>query len=118
MGKLTMWCLNRSDTNRAVQALKMTRGWKFWTEEEEKLYYPCIENKGSDQLRSYCEADQRLCFRIGKKNGFLMTRLKSVLQSNPVSLSVLQFNIIVNVHVSGVVSKLFYDGIYRGYLLF
>ena len=21
------------------------------------------ENKGADQLRSYCEADQRLCFR-------------------------------------------------------
>ena len=25
------------------------------------------ENKGADQLRSYCEADLRLCFRIGKK---------------------------------------------------
>ena len=23
------------------------------------------ENKGTDQLRSYCEADLRLCFRIG-----------------------------------------------------
>ena len=28
--------------------------------------YPCSENKGADQLRSYCEADLRLCFRIGK----------------------------------------------------
>ena len=28
----------------------------------EKLYYPCSENKGADQLRSYCEADLRLCF--------------------------------------------------------
>ena len=36
------------------------------TEVEEKLYYPCSENKGADQLRSYCEADLRLCFRIDK----------------------------------------------------
>ena len=28
------------------------------------LYYPFSENKGADQLRSYCEADLRLCFRI------------------------------------------------------
>ena len=28
------------------------------------LYYPCSENKGADQLRSYCDADLRLCFRI------------------------------------------------------
>ena len=30
------------------------------------MHYPCSENKGadhSDQLRSYCEADLRLCFR-------------------------------------------------------
>ena len=25
-----------------------------------------MKNKGADQLRSYCEADLRLCFRIGK----------------------------------------------------
>ena len=30
------------------------------------MYYPCSENKGADQLRSYREADLRLCFRIGK----------------------------------------------------
>ena len=28
------------------------------------MYYPCSENKGADQLRSYCEADLCLCFRI------------------------------------------------------
>ena len=28
--------------------------------------YPCSENKGADQLRGYCEADLRLCFRICK----------------------------------------------------
>ena len=30
MRKPTLWFLNRSDTNRAVQAQKMARGWKFW----------------------------------------------------------------------------------------
>ena len=30
MGKPTMWFPNRSDTNRAVQAQKMARDWKFW----------------------------------------------------------------------------------------
>ena len=29
------------------------------------MYYPCSEIEGSDQLRSYCEADLRLYFRIG-----------------------------------------------------
>ena len=28
------------------------------------MFYPCSENKGADQLRDYCEADLRLCFRI------------------------------------------------------
>ena len=28
------------------------------------MYYPSSENKGDDQLRRYCEADLRLCFRI------------------------------------------------------
>ena len=27
--KLTMWFLNRSNTNQALQSQKMTRGWKF-----------------------------------------------------------------------------------------
>ena len=27
------------------------------------MYYPCSENKDADQLRGYCEADLRLCFR-------------------------------------------------------
>ena len=35
----------------------------------------CSENKKADQLRSYCAADLRLCFRICKKTGFLMTWL-------------------------------------------
>ena len=56
----------RSDTNRPVQSQKIARTWKFWIKKAEKMYYPCSENKGADQLRSYCEADLRLCFRIGK----------------------------------------------------
>ena len=34
------------------------------------MHYPCSENKGADQLRSYCEADLRLCFRTGKNPVF------------------------------------------------
>ena len=33
---------------------------------EDKLYYPSSENKGADQLRSYCEADLRLCLSLGR----------------------------------------------------
>ena len=32
----------------------------------EGLYYPYSENKGPDQLRSYCAADLPLCFPICK----------------------------------------------------
>ena len=41
----------------------MTGGLKFRIKVEEGLYYPCSENEGADQLRSYCAADLRLCFR-------------------------------------------------------
>ena len=44
----------------------MVRGLKFRIHEAEGLYYLCSENKGADQLRSYCAADLRLCFRICK----------------------------------------------------
>ena len=36
----------------------------------EGLYYLYSENKGADQLRGYCEADLRHCFRICKKPVF------------------------------------------------
>ena len=58
-----MWFIYKSDTNQAVQAQKMARGWKFQIKIEVEMYNPCRENKGSDQLCSYCEADLRLCFR-------------------------------------------------------
>ena len=44
----------------------MARSLKFRIKKEEELYYPCSEKKCADQLRSYCTADLRLCFRIGK----------------------------------------------------
>ena len=34
------------------------------------IYYLCSENKDSDQLRGYREADLHLCFRICKKPVF------------------------------------------------
>ena len=30
------------------------------------MYYARSENKGADQLRSYCQANLRLCFHLGK----------------------------------------------------
>ena len=56
----------RSNINQAVQVQKMARSLKFWIYVEEKLYYLSSENKGADQLCSYCTADLRLSFRIGK----------------------------------------------------
>ena len=42
------------------------RGMKFRIWEVERLYYPCSEKKGADQLRGYRDADLHLCFRIAK----------------------------------------------------
>ena len=42
------------DTNQAVQAQKIVRSLKFWILDEEGFYYQCSENKGADQLCSYC----------------------------------------------------------------
>ena len=64
MRKPTVWVQTRSDTNRAVQAQKMVGGFKFCILVEEGLFYPCSENKVTDQLRGYREADLRLCFLL------------------------------------------------------
>ena len=56
-----------SDINQAVHPQKMARDLKFRIQIVERLYYPYSENKGPDQLRSYCAADLILCFRICKK---------------------------------------------------
>ena len=50
MRKPTNLVLTRSDTNRAVQSQKMVRGWKFWFQKEEELYYLYNKNKGPDQI--------------------------------------------------------------------
>ena len=73
--KPTFWFPTWSDTNQAVQLQKVARGLKFRIKIVEGLYYLCSENKGADELRGYREADLRLCFRICKNVGFLMTRL-------------------------------------------
>ena len=40
------------------------------------MYYLCSENKGADQLCSYCTADMHLCFHLQMHTvGFLMQRL-------------------------------------------
>ena len=44
----------RFDINRHLQSQKMARSLKFRIYEEEELYYPSGENKGADQLCSYC----------------------------------------------------------------
>ena len=58
----------RSDTNWAVQPQNVARGLKFRILEVDGLYYLYSENKGADQLRIYCAADLRLCFRICKNH--------------------------------------------------
>ena len=60
----------RSDTNRPVQSQKNVRILKFLVEVEEELFYPRSENKGADQLCSYCTADLCLCYRIDKNQVF------------------------------------------------
>ena len=60
----------RSDTNRAVQPQGTGRDLKYQMYVVEGLYYLSHENKGADQLHSYCEGDLRLCFRLFKKQVF------------------------------------------------
>ena len=64
MRKPAFWFPTWSDTNQAVQSQKMARGLKFRIKKEEGLYNLFRKNKGADQVRSYHEADLRLCFRI------------------------------------------------------
>ena len=70
--KPTMWFPNGSVTNRDAQAQINGKRLEILdlASPVEGLCYPCSENKGADQLRSYCEADLRLCFRICKMLGF------------------------------------------------
>ena len=49
--KPTMLSPNTSDTNRTVQAQEMARDGNVWIR---GIVLPCSDNKGDDQLRSYC----------------------------------------------------------------
>ena len=60
----------RSDLNRSVHSQKKSRILKFCLLVEKEFYYLCSENKGADQLHSFCEAVLCLCFRIGKNPVF------------------------------------------------
>ena len=82
MRKPTMWFPNRFDTNRAVQAQKMARDWKFWIEKVDQFYYPCSKNKVN------CEAVLLLCFRVMQIVCFLMWCVRFGFSQN--FLSVLQ----------------------------
>ena len=73
MRKPTFWFLTWSDINQAVQLQRMARGLKIRILKEEGFYYLCSENEGADQPCGYREADLRLCLRICKHAGFLMT---------------------------------------------
>ena len=64
MRKQTILFRTWSDTNQAVQLQKKTRGLNFRIQKVEGLYYLCSENKDTDQLKGYREADLCLYFRI------------------------------------------------------
>ena len=74
MRKPIIWVPTRSDTNRPAQSQKKARSLKLRIKVEEELYYPCSENKGADQLCSYCTADLSL-FSHMQTVGFPMQRL-------------------------------------------
>ena len=61
---MSLVLLIKSYSYRAVQAQRMARSLEFRFQKDEGLYFPSSENKGADQLCSYCTADLRLCFRI------------------------------------------------------
>ena len=60
----------KSDTNQAVQPLKMPIGLEFQVKEEEGLYYLCSENIGADLLHGNHTAYLRLRFFLCKKQVF------------------------------------------------
>ena len=70
MRKLVFGVSDPAYTDRAVYSQNMARGSKFRNYEVERSYCLCSENKGADQLRSYCTADLWLCFCICKKQVF------------------------------------------------
>ena len=51
----------------------------------------CSENKGADQLRSYCEADLHLCFRkklVSHKTAYLLLQM-----DHPMDFALMQWHV-------------------------
>ena len=66
--------------NGDVPAMKIDRTFRDECNLSQCMGKPtvCIgENKGADQLRSNCEADQRLCFRYTDSTIFLLLKSES-----------------------------------------
>ena len=74
---------SQSSGFRPVQLQNMARSLKFRIYEEE-LYCLCSENKGADQLCSYCI----FFFLHWQKSGFLMTWLISHTSDNANQLTI------------------------------
>ena len=73
--KQALGFLTRTDTNRPVQSQKQASTLKFRFEEEEGLYYPFSENKGS----GYREADRSVpLFSPRLQSGFLIYSMVQV----------------------------------------
>ena len=70
--KPTMWFLNKSDTNRAVQSQKQARSSKFWIYEKEEVYYPLAKTKA---LISFAVTAKLICvFRFHICRLFVFSR--------------------------------------------
>ena len=65
-----------------------------------ELHYPSSENKGADKLRSYCEADLHLWFRIVQivVVVILIRRLKYLIMTSKISLHCV---VVFQIHVLG-----------------
>ena len=59
-----------------MQPQKIARDLKFRNKEEEGLYNPCGENKGTDEFHDYLEADLRLCYKMDKTSIFMFEILE------------------------------------------
>ena len=67
----------RSGTKRAVHPQTMEGCLIFRIYNVDGLYFLCSENTGVDHMCGYRAANLRLCFRISKKTGFLVTPMMS-----------------------------------------
>ena len=94
MRKPTIWVLTRSNTNQSVQSQKIARSLKFCMKEEERLYYPCSENKGTDQPCGYRKPDLHLWFCTSILQVFLCSGSNN--SNDQLPFSVYEILIIIN----------------------